>query len=209
MGYVQTAEGDWTLDPDTQVRERLDYAFDSFRRHGIVRAVVRDLKEQGLELPTRVTAKEGYGSLVWKAATLSAVIRILHNPAYAGAYVYGRWEYLSERRSPKTGKAAAHVRSVAQWPVNITAHHPAYLSWEEFVKNQERLRQNWSHEENRRAPREWKRPAAGSCLLWRPRPEDERSKPGSERQAVTFVYLRARLSGWRRQDLSKYDFTPR
>jgi DNA invertase Pin-like site-specific DNA recombinase len=159
VGYMQTADGGWALDPDTQVRERLDYVFDSFRRHGVVRAVVRDLKEQGLELPTRVTAKEGYGSLVWKGPSLSAVIRILHNPAYAGAYVYGRWEYSSERRSPKTGKASAHARSVAQWPVNITEHHPAYLSWEEFVKNQERLRQNWSHEGNRGAPRE------GSALL--------------------------------------------
>ncbi len=73
--------------------------------------------------------------------------------------VYGRWEYCSERRSPKTGKASAHARSEAQWPVNITEHHPAYLSWEEFVKNQERLRQNWSHEGNRGAPRE------GSALL--------------------------------------------
>src|SRR5713226_6059162 len=159
VGYVATADGGWSLDPDTQVRERLHYVLDSFRRHGVVRAVVRDLKEQGLELPTRVTAKEGYGSLIWKEPTLSAVIRILHNPAYAGAYVYGRWEYSSERRSAKTGKAAAHVRSVAQWPVNITEHHPAYLSWEEFVKNQERLRQNWSHEGNRGVPRE------GSALL--------------------------------------------
>ena len=88
VGYMQTADGGWALDPDTQVRERLDYVFDSFRRHGVVRAVVRDLKEQGLELPTRVTAKEGYGSLVWKGPSLSAVIRILHNPAYAGAYVW-------------------------------------------------------------------------------------------------------------------------
>jgi len=159
VGYMPTADGGWSLDPDTQVRERLDYVFNSFRRHGVVRAVVRDLKEQGLELPTRVTAKEGYGSLVWKEPSLSAVIRILHNPAYAGAYVYGRREYCSERRSPKTGKASAHARSVAQWPVNITEHHPAYLSWEEFVKNQERLRQNWSHEGNRGAPRE------GSALL--------------------------------------------
>ena len=47
VGYVPTADGGWTLDPDTQVRERLDYVFDSFRRHGVVRAVVRDLKEQG------------------------------------------------------------------------------------------------------------------------------------------------------------------
>jgi len=159
VGYVQTADGGWALDPDTQVRERLDFLFESFRHHGIVRAVVRDLKEHGLELPTRVTAKEGYGSLIWKAPTLSALIRILHNPAYAGAYVYGRWEYCSERRSPKTGKATAHARTVAQWPVNITEHHPAYLVWEEFVKNQERLRNNWSHEGSRGVPRE------GSGLL--------------------------------------------
>jgi DNA invertase Pin-like site-specific DNA recombinase len=160
VGYVQAVDGAWALDPDAQVRERLAFLFESFRRHGIVRAVVRELKGQGLELPTRLTAREGYGSLVWKAPTLSAVIRILHNPAYAGAYVYGRWEYSSERRSPRTGKAAvAQARSMAQWPVNITEHHPAYLDWEEFVKNQERLRQNWSHEGNRGAPRE------GSALL--------------------------------------------
>lgn len=154
VGYVRTAESSWALDPDAQVCERLDFLFDSFRRHGMVRKVVRELNEQGLELPTRATFKEGYGSLVWKAPTLSAVVRILHNPAYTGAYVYGRWEYSSERRSLKTGKASAHPRSVAQWPVNIAEHHPAYLGWQEFVNNQERLRQNWNRDGNRGAPRE-------------------------------------------------------
>jgi len=154
VGYVPTAAGDWNLDPDSQVRERLAYVFDSFRRHGIVRAVVRDLKQQGLELPTRVVAKEGYGSLVWKAVTLSAVTRILHNPAYAGAYVYGRSEYSSERRSAKTGKPSAHARSVAQWPVKIAEHHPAYIPWEEFVNNQEQLRQNWGQDGTPGVPRE-------------------------------------------------------
>ncbi len=77
VGYVRAADGNWALDPDTQVRERLAYLFESFRRHGIVRKVVRDLKEQGLELPTRVTFQEEYGSLVWKPPTLSAVVRIV------------------------------------------------------------------------------------------------------------------------------------
>ena len=153
-GYVRTGDGGWALDPDTQVRERLDYVFASFRRFGVVRAVVRDLKQQGLALPIRVTAQEEYGSLIWKAPTLSAVIRLLHNPAYAGAYVYGRSEYCSERRSPKTGKASTQVRDVTQWPVRINGHHPAYIGWEEFVNNQERLRQNWGREENRGVPRE-------------------------------------------------------
>ena len=154
VGYVRGADGGWTLDPDTQVRERLGCVFEGYRRHGVVRAVVRELKEQGLELPTRVIASEGHGSLVWKAPTLSTVVRILHNPAYAGAYVYGRSEYSAELRSAKTGKAAAHIRSLEQWPVKITAHHPAYLRWEEYVKNQERLRENWNHAESRGAPRE-------------------------------------------------------
>jgi hypothetical protein len=57
-GYVLAADGAWVLDPDTQVRERLSYIFDSFRRLGVVRAVVRDLRRQDLELPTRVRPRK-------------------------------------------------------------------------------------------------------------------------------------------------------
>src|ERR1700746_3416608 len=78
VGYVQGTDGGWALDPDTQVRERLGYVFDSFRRFGVVRAVVRDLKEQGLELPTRVTAQDGYGSLLLKKPPHSAGVRTVH-----------------------------------------------------------------------------------------------------------------------------------
>jgi hypothetical protein len=88
-GYVRGPEGQWELDPDGQVRERLGYVFELFRREGVARRVVRDLKTNGLELPARVMAKEAYGTVVWKTPTLSTVIRILQNPAYAGAYVYG------------------------------------------------------------------------------------------------------------------------
>jgi DNA invertase Pin-like site-specific DNA recombinase len=153
-GYMRGAAGDWQLDPDAQVRERLTCLFDSFRRHGIARSVVRDLKQQGLDLPTRMTAQDGYGSLIWKTPSLSAVVRILHNPAYAGVYVFGRWEYSGDRRSAKTGKVLPHQVPMAQWPVKIEAHHPAYLSWEEYVKNCKRLRQNWNREEENGVARE-------------------------------------------------------
>ena len=141
-GYVRSVDDEWAFDPDVQVRERFSYVFDVFRREGVARRVVQELKEQGLDLPARVTAKEGYGSLVWKTPTLSAIIRILRNPAYAGAYVFGRWDYSGERRSAKTGKVLPRARAVAEWPVRIEAHHPVYLRWEEFVENQRRLRQN-------------------------------------------------------------------
>jgi len=158
-GYVYGPDGEWAFDPDAQVRERLGYVFELFRREGVARRVVRDLKVDSLELPARVMATEGYGTVVWKTPTLSTVIRILQNPAYAGADVYGRMEYSGERRSMKTGKQLAHRRPVTQWPVRITAHHPGYLSWEEFVSNQTRLRQNWNREGSRGVARE------GTALL--------------------------------------------
>jgi DNA invertase Pin-like site-specific DNA recombinase len=149
VGYVPGTDGSWELDPDTQVRERLAYVFDSFRRQGAARRVVRDLQQHGLALPVRVTAKEGYGMLVWKTATLSAVVRLLQNPAYAGTYVYGRWDYSGERRSSKSGKVLPHLLPMAQWPLSLRSHHPGYLSWEEFVHNHEQLRQNWHYEGSR------------------------------------------------------------
>jgi hypothetical protein len=59
VGYVHGADGDRGLDPDVQVRERLAYLFAFFRRHGVVRSVVRELKREGLDLPTRVTSRDG------------------------------------------------------------------------------------------------------------------------------------------------------
>lgn len=141
-GYVRGPAGEWALDPDVQVRERLEYVFELFRREGVARRVVRVLKTEGLDLPARVMARDGYGTLVWKTPTLSTVIRILQNPAYAGAYVFGRWDYSGDRRSVKNGKTLPRLRPMAQWPVHIDAHHPAYLPWEEFVSHQARLRQN-------------------------------------------------------------------
>src|SRR6266511_43622 len=82
-----------------------------------------------------------------------------HARTMAGAYVYGRWEYSGETRSPTTGKARAHLRGAADWPVCIHNHHDAYLSWEEYVQNCEQLRHNWYREGQRGAVRE------GTALL--------------------------------------------
>lgn len=159
VGYVSGRDGGWELDPDQQVRERLVYLFEAFRRLGIARQVVRELAQHGLDLPSRIVNNGSYGTLVWKRPTLSAVVRILEHPAYAGAYTYGRWEYRAEARSPKTGKAQPRLRPREQWPVLIKEHHPAYVSWEEYLRTQQQLRQNWQREGNRGVARQ------GSALL--------------------------------------------
>ena len=158
-GYVRDSDGNWDLDPDLQVRERLSYLFQTFYNYGVARRVVYHLRDQGLDLPTRVTSKENYGLLQWKKATFSDVMRILSNPAYAGAYVYGRWTYLSEKRSAKTGKASAKLLSQEQWAVCIHDHHPSYISWEQYMKNKQKLQQNFNREHSPGVARE------GAALL--------------------------------------------
>jgi hypothetical protein len=67
------------------------------------------------------------------------VIQILHNPRYAGAFVYGRY-----RTVPTITSRAKRVLKVARddWSVLIRDAHPGYISWDEFERNQITLKQN-------------------------------------------------------------------
>ena len=77
----------------------------------------------------------------------------LHNPAYAGAYAYGQKEYDPFDRSPTTGKAKTTARPLADWPVCVRDVYPAYITWDQFVRNQQTLRDNWFRAGTRGAPR--------------------------------------------------------
>ena len=158
-GFVMTESGAVVKDPDRSVRARLDYLFRQFDRLGVAHKVLVHFREQGLTLPTKVWGGPRHGQIVWKPATLSAIVRMLHNPTYAGAYVYGQCEYDSFDRSLSTGKARPHARPPEDWPVCIHGAFPAYLTWEQFLENRRRLRSNWYRHESRGAPRK------GAALL--------------------------------------------
>lgn len=153
IGYVQTESGAVVKDPDRQVQARLEFIFQLFARFKVARRVVLELKEKKLKIPTKTWGQARHGETVWKDPELSAVIRLLHNPTYAGAYVYGQFEYDAFNRSPTSGKAKVHLRPLAQWPVCLRDAFPTYLTWDQFVQNQETLRGNWYRHESRGAPR--------------------------------------------------------
>ena len=117
VGFVRAPDGAWDLDPDRQVHERLAYLFKAFRRLGVARQVVRELKQHSLDLPTRIVSKGIYGTLVWKRPTLSAVVRILENPAFAGIpNEKSRWP--ARNCENRTGTAMSERRSTLNvWPI--------------------------------------------------------------------------------------------
>lgn len=72
-------------DPNLQVQERLSSIFALFRELGVARRVVQRLRAQQLKLPVGTGSGPGKGQLDWKAPDFGALMRVLHNPAYAGA----------------------------------------------------------------------------------------------------------------------------
>ena len=79
--------------------------------------------------------------MLWKPPTDAAIREILTNPASAGAFVYGRRGPHPQRRP---GQARQQRRPMDAWPTIHQDAYPAYMSWEQFLANEARLRDNAS-----------------------------------------------------------------
>ncbi len=138
IGFVHNSEGMLVLDPDQQVQQALRLLFDTFRRTGSATATVKLFGKQGLLFPRRVPGGPQRGELVWAALGHCQALRILHNPRYAGAFVFGR------HHSRKTVDGHCRIVAVPQeeWQTLITGAHAGYLSWEDYQHNQKRLHES-------------------------------------------------------------------
>jgi DNA invertase Pin-like site-specific DNA recombinase len=138
IGLVYNSEGILGLDPDQQVQQSLHLLFDTFRRTGSAMATVRAFHHQGLLFPRRVRGGPQSGELVWGTLGHCQVLRILHNPRYTGAFVFGR------HHTRKTVDGRCKILPVAQedWETLIPGAHAGYLSWEGYEQNQKRLHEN-------------------------------------------------------------------
>jgi hypothetical protein len=80
--------------------------------------------------------------VVWRAADSARVIHILKNPAYAGAYVYGRRRPDPLRRQPGSERIGTVAAAPEDWSICLKDAHPAYLDWDEFMANRRQLADN-------------------------------------------------------------------
>jgi DNA invertase Pin-like site-specific DNA recombinase len=128
------------LSADEAVRAAIGQVHALFGRLGSARQVMMTLREQGLRLPRR---KAGARRITWAEASYPAVHDFLTNPAYAGAFVFGRTR--TEKHVDAAGKVISRERLLPQdqWEVLIPGHHPGYLSWDAYQDNQARLRANY------------------------------------------------------------------
>lgn len=126
------------FDPDEAVQRAVRVVFERFAIEPTIGGVVRWARQAGLKFPTR---RKNDGELEWRELSMGRLNGMLHNPAYAGVYVYGR-KPMKKVISDGQIRERPKRLPVDEWPVRIDAAHPAYISWETFVSNEQRLREN-------------------------------------------------------------------
>jgi DNA invertase Pin-like site-specific DNA recombinase len=150
-GLVRDPSGVVVKDPDMAVQERLGLVFDTFLKFRTAAEVMRVLNHRGLDLPRR----DQHGNLHWARATVTAVVTILKNPAYAGAFVYGRTRM---RALVREGAAPSKVaRPMAEWRIVVKGRYPAYIDWPTYEKIRAILTDNraeYMQNKTRGAPRD-------------------------------------------------------
>jgi excisionase family DNA binding protein len=145
--YTRIAEGyvlrDATVlekDPDEQVQRVMASVFEKFRELGSARQVFLWFRQEDIRLPRRASGKADRVEFV--SATPWLITRFVKDPVYAGVYAHGR----TKQRMVIEGGRKRVVRErrsrPEDWEVLIPEHHEAYISWQEYLKNQETLANN-------------------------------------------------------------------
>jgi DNA invertase Pin-like site-specific DNA recombinase len=142
VGMCHDEEGRIVVDPDEEVRGAVALVFRLFRETGSAYAVVQRFAKSELLFPRRAYGGAWNGKLIWGRLTHHRVIGILKNPSYAGMYVFGR--YQSRRQISPSGEVNKRccVTPIEEWRVRLEEHHEGYISWDEYLQNQELLGKN-------------------------------------------------------------------
>ncbi|MEE8300828.1 MAG: recombinase family protein [Candidatus Tectomicrobia bacterium] len=139
-GYVRDASGQIVKDPDQRVRQAVDQVFRIFRQKRSIRQTFLWFQRRGLELPVN-KRQEDTMRLVWQVPSKPFIGAILHNPCYAGAYVWGQRHTELAVVEGKLAKRTGKVQRSEDCRVFLPDHHEGYIDWETFQDNR-RIMQN-------------------------------------------------------------------
>lgn len=124
IGFVKAGDR-LEKDPDRRVQAAIRLVFDKVAELGSARQALLWFHEHGLELP----ARQRDGTLLWRRPCYGSIHRMITNPAYGGAYAYGK-----TGAAVRYGDGGAHAGSRSkprgEWLVLQPGAHEGYVDWE-------------------------------------------------------------------------------
>lgn len=144
MGYIKHPAGETIKDPDEQAQSTITLVFTLFERYRTINGVLKHLVNNNIQMPHRVRGGLLKGELEWHRPNRITLGNMLHNPIYAGAYVYGRRPTDPRKKKPGRPSTGRVTVKEEEWEVLIKNKLPGYISWEEYERNQRQLQMNSS-----------------------------------------------------------------
>lgn len=141
-GLTRLSDKKVVKDPDEQIRHVIELIFSKFGELGSCQKVLRYLRAQGILVPRHQTNGFHQGEILWRKPSSSMILDMLKNPAYAGAFVYGRRPKDPTRKIPGRHSTGCVRKPMSEWQCIIHDTYPAYISWEQYLANQARIREN-------------------------------------------------------------------
>lgn len=127
--------------PDRRVQRALEMVFTKFRDLGSARQTLLCLHAQQTPLPRWRSLRFG-SEIEWALPGYSTIHNILINPIYAGAYAFGRARSQTAIVNERAHITHGHSKPISEWTVLILNHHPGYITWDEYERNQRILAEN-------------------------------------------------------------------
>jgi len=140
IGFLKTPDQRIEKDPDLRVQEAVRLVFQKCLELGSARQAFRWMIEHGLQMPTRRHVA-GAWETRWRRPDYRHLYRLVTNPIYAGAYAYGRTGVIVEYHQGAVRRKMRR-RKREDWLALMRDHHEGYVSWEDFERLQEMLKQN-------------------------------------------------------------------
>jgi DNA invertase Pin-like site-specific DNA recombinase len=141
VGFVRTEEGGIEKTPDRQVQQAITTVFQKFRQLGSARQATIWFREEQIPVPHSKPGTAGQ-EVVWALPSSGRIRQMLGNPCYAGALAYGKTAPRTVIENGRARQVSRHRKPQNEWKVLLFDHHPGYISWEEYVDNQQRLEAN-------------------------------------------------------------------
>lgn len=134
-GYVRLDDGSVIKNPNERIRSVLDLLFAKFREFPSCTRLLQYFADHDIQLPRRQVSGVQQGEVLWKPARYSALYEILTIPTYSGTFVYGR-------RQSQRGTLTRIRKPRDEWAYVHHNIYPAYITWEEYLENQDKLQAN-------------------------------------------------------------------
>jgi DNA invertase Pin-like site-specific DNA recombinase len=134
IGYVYDDFDQIIKDPDEDVQRVINLVFKTYARFHSCQRTLRELRGQNILYPKKDRVVYNCRTFKWCEITHKQILRLIHNPIYAGVYQFGLRKYIKTLNGYKTV-----IQDKEDRIAYIENHHEAYISIEQFNLNQQSL----------------------------------------------------------------------